>query len=378
MDRFLLPLRVRKIKDGGVELLEFTASTDTVDRAGDKIDQNFELRSFRKNPVFLWGHRYAELPIGRIMKIWKTKEAGKAMTKIAVLFVPKEIFPFADQVKQMYEHDPPFLAACSIGFRPLERAEHTPEERQEMGMGPWSDHFTKSELLEVSAVTVPMNGEALQESVKRGFPFATGEPTPEQVRKGVDREKLIAWHLEQRDRAINANKKAGKIVNLAEEIDTDTPGTFPVQAADIEVAEFDDTHLLHAGAGVNTAKQLQIGGVFWTKAEENAAKRLLKELGLPEEASAGGLNACLLMAIGSMARQLRELRRDILADAEVDTEEETDTEADEAEGDENDNDPDNNNDDESEEDTESDEASAEDSEVEFDEDEVVELEDEDD
>jgi uncharacterized protein len=167
-------LAVEKVKASNDGLMEFVASTNIVDRAGDIVEQNFDLKHFRKNPVFLWGHNGAGLPIGKIVKIWSQprekagdKDKDKRETRIQVRFVPPEIYAFAETVRQMYEEG--FLKAVSIGFRPLERAVVTPEERDALGMGPWGERFTKSELYEVSAVSIPANPEALAASVSKGF-----------------------------------------------------------------------------------------------------------------------------------------------------------------------------------------------------------------
>lgn len=155
-------------KEDGV--LEFIASTNTVDRQGDIVEQNWELRAFRQNPVFLWGHDKGGLPIGKVIKIWTEKKKGADSTKetrIQVKFVPGDIFPFAQQVRELYEAG--YLKAVSIGFRPLERAQVSDEQREALGMGPWGERFTKSELLEVSGVTVPANPEAVQTGVSKGL-----------------------------------------------------------------------------------------------------------------------------------------------------------------------------------------------------------------
>ena len=166
MDRAGIPVQVRVVADDE-RVLEFIASTDSVDRAGDRIDQNWDLKGFRKNPVFLWAHRYSELPIGKILRITVEKSGDKQFTKIAVRFIGPETYPFADTVYKMYRDGT--LNAVSIGFIPLKRKELNDKEREEAGLGRWGEWYVKSELLEVSGVTVPMNREALETAVRGGI-----------------------------------------------------------------------------------------------------------------------------------------------------------------------------------------------------------------
>jgi len=189
---------VRTSKDDP-DVLEFIASTDHVDRAGDVVEQNFDLKNLRANPVFLWAHKYAEPPIGKIIKIWseriegskgegtKAPRTGTKRTKIQVKFVPRETYPFAGLVRDLY-HDG-FMKTVSIGFRPLEVRELSQEQRDELGMNFLSQWFKRSEMLEVSGVPIPMNQEALQTPVSRGFTepdLETLDPNREQLLKDVD------------------------------------------------------------------------------------------------------------------------------------------------------------------------------------------------
>jgi len=196
MDRATMAIEAKTIS-GDEGVMEFVASTNHVDRAGDIVEQNWDMKSFRKNPVFLYGHSYSDLPVGKIIKLWTEKVESKAAkspgsrrTMIRVKFVPSEIHPFAETVRRLY--DGGFLKAVSVGFRPLERGEVSAEERNALGMGQYGQRFTKSELLEVSAVTVPMNAEALSTGVKRGWygddTEASGDVSP---REGADFDAIL-------------------------------------------------------------------------------------------------------------------------------------------------------------------------------------------
>lgn len=151
---------------------EFVASTNRVDRQGDIVEQNFDFKQFKQNPVLLWGHDYSAPPIGKVVKVWtqkREKANGTAdkETRARVKFVDAEIYPFAGMVKEMVEQG--FLSAVSIGFRPLERAQVSDEEREKLGMGPWGERFTKSEWLELSIAPVPANPDAVLAGVSKGL-----------------------------------------------------------------------------------------------------------------------------------------------------------------------------------------------------------------
>lgn len=196
MDRATMAIEAKTVK-GEEGVVEFVASTNHVDRAGDIVEQNWDMKSFRKNPVFLYGHSYSDLPVGKITRVWtekvgdkKRSEPGSRRTMIRVKFVPGDIHPFADSVRRLYEEG--FLKAVSVGFRPLERGDVTSEERDALGMGQYGQRFTKSELLEVSAVTVPMNAEALSTGVQRGW-YGDDETKTSEVspRDGADVEAIL-------------------------------------------------------------------------------------------------------------------------------------------------------------------------------------------
>ncbi|MDG0868002.1 hypothetical protein GKO46_13110 [SAR202 cluster bacterium JH702] len=130
---------------GTNEPMTFIASTEEPDRSGDVIVQSgWELSSFRKNPVYMWGHDYARPPIGTVPKVWLT---GRELRN-TVRFDGTD--PFAKSVEGKFKRG--VLKAQSVGFRPLEF------DRQKDG----SHKFTRMELLEISAVPIPMNQSALR------------------------------------------------------------------------------------------------------------------------------------------------------------------------------------------------------------------------
>jgi HK97 family phage prohead protease len=116
-------------------------SSGIVDRQGESIDpKGWDLKNFMKNPIILFAHDYSSLPIGKALKTWV--ENGKLMFNIK--FADTEM---ANEVFKLFKDK--FLNAFSVGFMPLELATD----------GKFT--FSKTELLELSAVPVPANPEAL-------------------------------------------------------------------------------------------------------------------------------------------------------------------------------------------------------------------------
>jgi len=105
------------------------------------VKQNFDLKSFKKNPVFLDSHNYSSIEkiIGKIdrAKVKDNKFQGDIIFNLDN--------PLGVLARNMVENG--FLKATSIGF--------IPKDFDEKG------NITKSEMLEVSAVSVPANPEAL-------------------------------------------------------------------------------------------------------------------------------------------------------------------------------------------------------------------------
>lgn len=158
-----LLIAVVKAEGEDTQILHFVGSTEDVDRDGDILRvSGWDLAHYKSNPLFLWMHDMFGLPIGRAVKV--TKNLADKRLEFEIEFVRAEVYPFADTVRRLYLGK--FLRATSVRFRPQKTvAPQTEEERQAMGLGPFGLEFVKQELLELSAVTVPANPNALRLSV---------------------------------------------------------------------------------------------------------------------------------------------------------------------------------------------------------------------
>ncbi len=134
--------------DGGRRRrLVITAAVGSEDRKGDLIDpEGWELDGFRRNPVFLWAHDRSLPPIGKAAQVWVDGGALKALVE----FAPTA---FAGQVAELYAKG--FMRGVSVGFIPLET------EMREASSGRRGYLYKRQELLEISAVPVPMHARAL-------------------------------------------------------------------------------------------------------------------------------------------------------------------------------------------------------------------------
>lgn len=131
-------------------VLEFVASDATLDRTGEIIQAaGWRLENYRRNPVFQNAHNYGDVrhTLGRAIAV----EVRDNRLWLRVRFAA-EVNPCARLAYELYRRG--FLNAVSVGFLPL-RWENGSERT------PWRRRFLEQELLEVSAVAVPANPNAL-------------------------------------------------------------------------------------------------------------------------------------------------------------------------------------------------------------------------
>ena len=130
--------------------MTFVISNEEVDRHGDVVlAGGWRLQAYQSNPVFLWAHDYRRPVIGRARSVWK--EPGQLLARME--FAPTD---FAREVAALYRSG--YQQGVSVGFQPL-RYEERRDERTGAFLG---IRFLEQELLEVSAVPVPANRDALR------------------------------------------------------------------------------------------------------------------------------------------------------------------------------------------------------------------------
>ena len=153
-------------EDGTVD---FTASTADEDRAGDIVEQSWRLANFRRNPVFLDNHDHRSV-VGRAESTKVPKETGSLTLRIR--FDDSPLNPAGQLVA--HQHRNGFRRAVSVGFRPgksIHRSKLPSDDPRRLEpsetLRTWDIGFVyqRSELLELSSVSVPMNPAALQLSM---------------------------------------------------------------------------------------------------------------------------------------------------------------------------------------------------------------------
>jgi HK97 family phage prohead protease len=143
---------------------EVIASTDTIDSHGDVVEQTFDLKRYKKNPVVLWLHNSfgwldgsrAEdyLPIGRAENV-KVVD-GKLEAKIFIVSGDGEQ-SLSEKIWRRVKQR--VLRAVSIGFRPGLVSEEKDSH------GHYFYRLSDNELYEISVVPIPSNPDAVAKSV---------------------------------------------------------------------------------------------------------------------------------------------------------------------------------------------------------------------
>ena len=134
-------------------VVSFVASTANPDRYGDVINQaGWSLAKYRKNPVILLNHNANQLPIGR----------GEVDVIDGQLMVDIEFDmddPIAAEVARKTKDG--FMGAVSVGFNSIESTPRSMLSKDSPHYGKRGEYFERAELLEISIVTIPANGEAV-------------------------------------------------------------------------------------------------------------------------------------------------------------------------------------------------------------------------
>ena len=154
---------IKQIGEPEERILRFIGSDETPDRDGDVISvEGWDLKNYQLNPVFLWAHDYSIPPVGKAINVGV--KGKKLMFEIQ--FPEKGIYPFADLVYNLYKGG--FLNATSVGFVGKQATERDDKDAEDAP--PWQVgvKFTQQELLELSAVPVPSNPQAVQQAKSLG------------------------------------------------------------------------------------------------------------------------------------------------------------------------------------------------------------------
>lgn len=152
---YIRNLQCEILREGATkgDLVSFVASTANADRYGDVINQGgWDLSKFRQNPVILLNHNANALPIGK----------GIVDVVDGQLMVDVEFDMDDPQAKEVARKTKAgFLNAVSVGFNPIDSTPRSMLEKSHPAHGQSGQYFDKAELLEISIVTIPANGDAV-------------------------------------------------------------------------------------------------------------------------------------------------------------------------------------------------------------------------
>lgn len=155
----VLSFEAKQVGTEGDRTLRFVGSDESIDRDNDVIEvAGWKLDDYLKNPVFLWAHDYDEPPIGKAVNVTIDAVAKKLL--FDVKFPTAEEYPFADTIYKLYKGG--YLSATSVGFRGIKSKTRDDELVLEMPEWQRGKRYMEQELLELSAVPVPSNPNALQ------------------------------------------------------------------------------------------------------------------------------------------------------------------------------------------------------------------------
>jgi HK97 family phage prohead protease len=142
---------------GSGPVLDFVASSATLDRYHEIIEPDgWRLDSYKRNPVFQNAHQYGDV-IFTLGKAVVTEVRGEHLFQ-RIEFAT-EVNPMARIAYGLYRGG--FLRAVSVGFVPL-RWENGGAESE------FRRKYLEQELLELSAVAIPANPDALVLGMKAG------------------------------------------------------------------------------------------------------------------------------------------------------------------------------------------------------------------
>jgi HK97 family phage prohead protease len=155
--RTQLPVQVSVPADTAAPVIDIRVSDETLDRYGEIITASgWRLENYRNNPVIQNAHQYGDV-IFTLGKAIHTEVVGSALVQRWEFAV--EANPCARIAYGLYRGG--FLNSASVGFIPM-RWENGNEKTA------WSRKYLEQELLEVSAVGIPANPNALMLALKAG------------------------------------------------------------------------------------------------------------------------------------------------------------------------------------------------------------------
>jgi hypothetical protein len=148
--------------------LDFVASTATLDRYREVIEPaGWRLDCYRSNPVFQNAHNYGDIlfTLGKALST-EVRTVGGGQALCQRIQFATDVNPVARIAYGLYKGG--FLNAVSVGFIPLRWEDGGASAAGGQSASAPRRRYLEQELLEVSAVAIPANPDALALGVKSG------------------------------------------------------------------------------------------------------------------------------------------------------------------------------------------------------------------
>ena len=213
--------------------VRFVLSTERRARDNNVIRADaWRVKNFQANPVALWAHKDTELPIGhwRDLKIENMPEGDPAL--FGDLHFASAEYEFAATVEKLYRSGA--LNAVSVRWSPI--------EYEAMEDGSSGIVFTDVDLLEVSAVPVPADPDAIAVAARSGI-VTPDELTKFEARIGASSQivvfgsELIMEEEQERAAAEEAPEETANEAEVEESRAAEVAEVEPVAEADGERSE---------------------------------------------------------------------------------------------------------------------------------------------
>jgi len=145
-------MRAETSADGTTKVI---ASTPSVDRYGDVVAPDWHLERFSANPVVVWSHDYNLPPVGKVTDLTMDGDALVASIK----WDDSDPASLGATVSRQFKEG--FLSAVSVGFAPNKSTPRKDLPEDHPAAGKTGAYLEGNELLEISAVAIPANPEAV-------------------------------------------------------------------------------------------------------------------------------------------------------------------------------------------------------------------------
>ena len=161
-----------KIENPDAPILDFVSSDETLDRYSEIITASgWRLDSYRRNPVFQNAHQYGDIifTLGKALITEVRQINGRSCLYQRIEFAV-DANPIAKIAYALYRGT--YISTVSVGFIPIRWEDDLAQPSPAAGTAGVSPacrrRYLEQELLEVSAVAIPANPNALALALKSG------------------------------------------------------------------------------------------------------------------------------------------------------------------------------------------------------------------